>query len=60
MAASLTTNELQLDVLRLEVETAADFLIDQEQRLVRANGTINDLIAKLRMIEEQISQRTKN
>jgi hypothetical protein len=39
-------------VLKHEVDVAADFLIDQEQRLIRANGTINDLIEKLKDIEE--------
>ena len=55
MQQAAKTSELQIAVLKQEVDVAAEFLIDQEQRLVRANGTINDLISKLKQIEEQLA-----
>ena len=52
MESTMKTNELHIAVLKQEVETAGDFLVEQESRLVRANQTINDLIRKLRSIED--------
>jgi hypothetical protein len=37
MTSVIKTNELQISVLKNEVETAADFLIEQEARICRAN-----------------------
>jgi hypothetical protein len=57
MVKVIKSNELQMEVLKHEVGISADFLIDQEQRLVKANETINELIKKLMKIEEQLAQR---
>lgn len=37
MTSELKTNDLQIEVLKQEVDIAADFLIDQEQRMLKAN-----------------------
>lgn len=57
MESAIKTSELHIAVLRQEVDTAGDFLIEQESRLVRANQTINDLIRKLKTIETQLARK---